>query len=227
MTTDNKVTDSLVLKTENLTQSTNTGASEARKYSLRSRDKPAQQQNELVSTEKQQDNREKNDNECYYSEARHNDEDCGGRSKTFEASEDFSDSQPGEYASDRPPNVDDIPLPDGDELVVDVISTSTNPSVVQSSGNNQSSSTNKESRKGYSCSVCDKVCQAPSHLAIHFRYSQVDVLIGYGHPSWHPVKSEKAPGGGDLWIHKSIFGVCVGGSHPNVREETLLMRELC
>ena len=52
------------------------------------------------------------------------------------------------------------------------------------------------------------------------RGSQVDVLIGYGHPSWHPVKSEKAPGGGDLWIHKSIFGECVGGSHPDLRENT-------
>ena len=68
MTTDIKVTDNLVLKTENLTQSTNTGASEARKYSLRSRDKPAQQQNELVSTEKQQDNREKNDNDFILSD---------------------------------------------------------------------------------------------------------------------------------------------------------------
>ena len=52
------------------------------------------------------------------------------------------------------------------------------------------------------------------------RGSTVDVLIGLGHPSWHPERVEKAPGDGDFWIYRGIFGMCVGGRHPNVREDT-------
>ena len=37
------------------------------------------------------------------------------------------------------------------------------------------------------------------------RGKQVDVLVGIGHPSWHPERYEKAPGGGDLWIYKGIL----------------------
>ena len=58
------------------------------------------------------------------------------------------------------------------------------------------------------------------------RRKQVDVLIGLGHPSWHPEKYEKAPGGGDLWIFKGMFGVCVGGRHPSVQEDTRRNKEL-
>ena len=52
------------------------------------------------------------------------------------------------------------------------------------------------------------------------RTGHVDYLIGLERPSWHPEKTEKAAGGGDLWIYKSIFGSTIGGSHPRVSERT-------
>ena len=58
------------------------------------------------------------------------------------------------------------------------------------------------------------------------RGSQVDVLIGLGHASWHPEKAEFATGGGDLWIYRGKFGVCVGGSHPKIQENTRRNQEL-
>ena len=52
------------------------------------------------------------------------------------------------------------------------------------------------------------------------RGSQVDVLIGLPHPSWHPDRKTRASGGGDFWLWESRFGMCVGGRHPEVREGT-------
>jgi hypothetical protein len=48
----------------------------------------------------------------------------------------------------------------------------------------------------------------------------VDYLIGSPHPSWHPEKKERAEGGGDMWLYQCRFGVCLGGRHPLVKEET-------
>ena len=39
--------------------------------------------------------------------------------------------------------------------------------------------------------------------------SDVDVLIGMPHPSWHPDKTERAKGDGDFWIGKSLDRVLV------------------
>ena len=45
-------------------------------------------------------------------------------------------------------------------------------------------------------------------------YSDVDYLIGLGKASWHPERLLRAKGGGDFWLWKNSFGVCLGGSHP-------------
>ena len=52
------------------------------------------------------------------------------------------------------------------------------------------------------------------------RKSKVDFLIGMKHPSWHPDKAERSQKGGDIWLYRGIFGTCVGGRHPDIREET-------
>ena len=52
------------------------------------------------------------------------------------------------------------------------------------------------------------------------RAANVDVLIGASHPSWHPERAERARAGGDLWLFRGLFGVCVGGRHSLIREET-------
>ena len=52
------------------------------------------------------------------------------------------------------------------------------------------------------------------------RHSDVNILLGIGHPSWHPDRTEKARGGGDFWIYRGKFGSCVGGRHPEIKEET-------
>ena len=51
------------------------------------------------------------------------------------------------------------------------------------------------------------------------RPNQVDILIGMDHASWHPQRVEKAVDvEGDLWIYRGMFGRCLGGRHPLVRE---------
>ena len=53
------------------------------------------------------------------------------------------------------------------------------------------------------------------------RARNVDILIGAKHPSWHPDRAEPATGSdGDLWLYRGRFGVCVGGRHPLIQEET-------
>ena len=52
------------------------------------------------------------------------------------------------------------------------------------------------------------------------RGDKVDVLIGIGHPSWHPERAEKAKSSGDFWIYRGCFGACVGGRHPDIYEGT-------
>ena len=48
--------------------------------------------------------------------------------------------------------------------------------------------------------------------------SNVDYLIGAQKPSWHPVRTERAEHGGDLWLFEGQFGMCLSGSHPDIRE---------
>ena len=43
------------------------------------------------------------------------------------------------------------------------------------------------------------------------RGGQVDFLIGMYYASWHPNRAEKSEGGGDLWVYRNRFGVCIGG----------------
>ena len=52
------------------------------------------------------------------------------------------------------------------------------------------------------------------------RGSNVDMLIGMKHPSWFPERAERATGGGDFWLYRGMFGVCVGGTHGLINEET-------
>ena len=52
------------------------------------------------------------------------------------------------------------------------------------------------------------------------RASNVDFLIGMKHPSWHPERAERAKDGGDLWLYRGRFGVCIGGRHPQIEEGT-------
>ena len=52
------------------------------------------------------------------------------------------------------------------------------------------------------------------------RGSDVDVLIGICHPSWHPERVERAKGKGDFWMFRGKFGVCVGGRYPGMVEGT-------
>ena len=53
------------------------------------------------------------------------------------------------------------------------------------------------------------------------RARNVDILVGAKHPSWHPDRAEPATGSdGDLWLYRGRFGVCVGGRHPLIQEET-------
>ena len=53
------------------------------------------------------------------------------------------------------------------------------------------------------------------------RGANVDFLIGMKHPSWHPERAESAGGSdGDLWLYRGRFGVCIGGRHPMIMEET-------
>ena len=52
------------------------------------------------------------------------------------------------------------------------------------------------------------------------RLNRVDILIGICEASWHPERAEKAVGGGDLWIYRGLFGCCVGGRHPELRDLT-------
>ena len=52
------------------------------------------------------------------------------------------------------------------------------------------------------------------------RGNMVDILIGVAHWSWHPVRETRATGGGDLWIASCRFGVCVGGRHPLIKDNT-------
>ena len=58
------------------------------------------------------------------------------------------------------------------------------------------------------------------------RKSQVDVLIGLPHPSMHPERTVRAKGGGDFWIYEGRFGSCVGGRHPQLREDTRKSKDL-
>ena len=44
--------------------------------------------------------------------------------------------------------------------------------------------------------------------------SNIDYLIGQSNPSWHPVKTQRAVGGGDLWLWENGFGRYIAGSHP-------------
>ena len=48
----------------------------------------------------------------------------------------------------------------------------------------------------------------------------VDYLIGMGHPSWHPKRTDRSEKGGDIWIYRGLFGSCVGGRHPDIVEKT-------
>lgn len=57
------------------------------------------------------------------------------------------------------------------------------------------------------------------------RRDEVDYLIGYENPSWHPDKEVRSSGG-DFWLHRSRFGSCLGGSHPEIREDITLSAEL-
>ena len=52
------------------------------------------------------------------------------------------------------------------------------------------------------------------------RAPTVDYLIGMKHPSWHPKQVERSNNGGDIWLYESKFGSCIGGSHPDIKEET-------
>ena len=52
------------------------------------------------------------------------------------------------------------------------------------------------------------------------RENRVDILCGIKQPSWIPERSEKAKVGGDFWLYRGRFGSCVGGRHPEMREET-------
>ena len=54
----------------------------------------------------------------------------------------------------------------------------------------------------------------------------VDILIGLPHPSMHPQPKVRAKGGGDLWIFEGQFGSCVGGRHPQLKEETFRSNDL-
>ena len=58
------------------------------------------------------------------------------------------------------------------------------------------------------------------------RGSTVDVLIGLCEASWQPKRIEKAVGGGDFWLYQNMFGYCVGGRHPEVREDTQRNKDL-
>ena len=51
------------------------------------------------------------------------------------------------------------------------------------------------------------------------RADQVDFLIGIKHTSWHPERAERAKDG-DFWVYRGRFGVCVGGRHPSINEQT-------
>ena len=52
------------------------------------------------------------------------------------------------------------------------------------------------------------------------RCSNVDYLIGAQHPSCHPERAERTNLGGDLWLYEGRFGRCIGGSHPDIKEDT-------
>ena len=53
------------------------------------------------------------------------------------------------------------------------------------------------------------------------RAKDVVYLIGMKHPSWHPDRAERATtSDGDLHVYRGRFGVCVGGRHPLIKEET-------
>ena len=58
------------------------------------------------------------------------------------------------------------------------------------------------------------------------RGGQVDFLIGMYYASWHPNRAEKSEGGGDLWVYRNRFGVCIGGRHPEVKEGTRKSKNL-
>ena len=45
---------------------------------------------------------------------------------------------------------------------------------------------------------------------------EIDVLIGYNYAAWHPVPKLSD---GHLVILSNSFGVCVGGSHPEIIEK--------
>ena len=61
---------------------------------------------------------------------------------------------------------------------------------------------------------------SPEKVQTLLRGEHVDFLIGMEHPSWHPSKIERAEGEGDLWVWSGWFGSCVGGSHPEIEENT-------
>ena len=52
------------------------------------------------------------------------------------------------------------------------------------------------------------------------RGDQVDVLIGAKHASWQPDRAEKVQGRGDLWMYRWKYGICYGGSCPDIEERT-------
>jgi len=52
----------------------------------------------------------------------------------------------------------------------------------------------------------------------------VDVLIGYNYAAWHPVPKLFA---GQLVILSNSFGMCLGGSHPEIFEETKKIDNTC
>ena len=58
------------------------------------------------------------------------------------------------------------------------------------------------------------------------RGSTVDFLIGMTHPSWHPERAEQAIGDGDFWVFRGKYGMCVGGRHQEVKEETCKSKNL-
>ena len=45
-------------------------------------------------------------------------------------------------------------------------------------------------------------------------------LIGMSHLSWHPRRAYRLLKGGDIRLYQGPFGSCVGGSHPDIAEET-------
>ena len=67
---------------------------------------------------------------------------------------------------------------------------------------------------------------SPEKLKSMERGTRVDILIGIANFSWQPVRVKRASGGGDFWMCENRFGVCYGGSHPEVSEGTKRSNDL-